>query len=130
MTYYTINSITQLNSFFINSKFKKTSTSIFNKKVSRSSGFRQVAVTSNSPVKRKPTSPLDFDGAVSLNSKVVVSLYFSPLPNCQPLVAPATAATITHTFQYMINNITMTMRILLNPVFEEKNHSTRQRVTI
>ena len=82
-----------------------THTWIFSKKLLGSSGLCQTAVTSNSPVNRKPTSPLDFDGTASLNNKVVVNLYFNPLPKSQPLVAPAIAAKITHIFKYMIDKV-------------------------
>lgn len=100
-------------------------TSIFSKKLLGSSGFCQTAVTSNSPVNRKPTSPLDFDGAASLNSNVVVSLYFNPLARSQPLVAPAMATKITHTFQYMIDKVTETTWIYRSALSYEK---TRRRI--
>lgn len=77
-------------------------TSNLSKKILGSLEFCHRAVMSRSPVNLKPTSPPDFGGSASLNISVFVSLYLWPLPISQPLVPPATAASITYSFQQLL----------------------------
>lgn len=74
-------------------------TSNLSKKILGSLESCHRAVMSSSPVSLKPTSPPDFGGSASLKISVLVSPYLWPLPTSQPLVPPATAASIIYNLQ-------------------------------